>query len=156
DDRGVPHPQGGGIAARPGRLRRGYSVPSPSRRVAPLKNRGGSAPPGERTSAAMCTDCVPLCEEELVRRWHSSRRMADHGVHLRASRRAEKMFKRPQPTYLSRPARLVSRSVDSLKIVRTVPSFNSGLSASIKAAAAATWGVAEEVPLKVRVKSPGE
>src|SRR5271166_1269849 len=90
---------------------------------------------------------------EVVACWAVGR---GHEAHLRTNRRAEKRFNRPKPTNLFQPPAFVHGSVDWLMIARIFSSLNLGTSEMIKAAAAATWGAAAEVPLKVSVKSPRE
>ena len=65
------------------------------------------------------------------------------------------MFSRPHPTNLSHRPFAVRRSAEAVMISRTRCSVRPGTTDRIKAAAAATWGVAEDVPLKFVTKSPG-
>src|SRR5688572_7331021 len=74
---------------------------------------------------------------------------------LRARRRAAKIFSRPQPTNLSHLPLAVSRSAEAVMTSRTRFSVRPGASDRIRAAAAATWGVADDVPLKFFTKLPG-
>src|SRR5262245_60293111 len=76
-----------------------------------------------------------------------------HG--LRARRRAAKRLSRPHPTNLSHLPLAVSRSAEAVMTSRTRFSVRPGTRDRIRAAAAATWGVADDVPLKLVTKLPG-